>query len=601
MAMIAERLKRTKIKGAPDPSAAPKPKAAASKNTSKKQNKKKKTAENVNSPAPVRQVMEESITINLSGEVGTNLPSCFQLDFDDGPLGGGNAAFAIPASPLVPPSRIVANHAIRAVDDGARAMREKFASLQESKLDPAIFRNIENGSESERIEAMKEIWMRMGKEGADVVVPDTDRIVKLLSEQVAGSFQDEAGELNIRHRLCKYALNTLMEIFKVVEVAAGVKTETLEVLQKTLVQRMIDSRLRASDDGKSLLKGLNVLMLKILENADHTSSFHCLIEFLKTALSSEADNKKQFIDLVTKCIWKLTKRLAEIIEKLDLNILLSDMHLFFQACPPEFYKGKDDMPLKTVRTILSEIMKLKSIDDLEARVNELQIPKKSLLCIYIQKMGGSKRPSSVPSSVGSHGSKAAIGSTSDMYETQLEGIFGRLHKTETTQSALQELYQFSVAHPTISFQKHLADNSPVFKGYILRGLKRCEANAQMSKRVSSSGPIATTVASAPTGNGADEYRRRLEMLKSNATKLTKEMNEERPKSVTSYRARLAGLQADAGVNNDSGSRSMIQTNYRPTPSMVMAPSQPAPSTGSTDTSDRLAAVRARLAAMKGTE
>lgn len=38
-------------------------------------------------------------------------------------------------------------------------------------------------------------------------------------------------------------------------------------------------------DGASLIKGLNILVLKVLENADRTSSFIILINFLKYAFS----------------------------------------------------------------------------------------------------------------------------------------------------------------------------------------------------------------------------------------------------------------------------------------------------------------------------
>eukprot|EP00463_Aulacantha_scolymantha_P006397 TRINITY_DN8041_c0_g1_i1.p1 TRINITY_DN8041_c0_g1~~TRINITY_DN8041_c0_g1_i1.p1 ORF type:complete len:110 (+),score=12.11 TRINITY_DN8041_c0_g1_i1:165-494(+) len=68
---------------------------------------------------------------------------------------------------LIAPSSIP--KAIRISEINMKTGYEKMKSLM-SKLDPSIFRVLETGSETERIEGMKEIWMKMGKEGADVVV-----------------------------------------------------------------------------------------------------------------------------------------------------------------------------------------------------------------------------------------------------------------------------------------------------------------------------------------------------------------------------------------------------------------------------------------------
>merc|ERR1712130_569350 len=191
-------------------------------------------------------------------------------------------------------------------------------------------------------------------------------------------------------------------------------------------------------------------------------------------------------------------------------------------------------------------------------VQDLNISRKSLLCIYIQKMGGGKRDrgSSVTAS-SSSGTKPAVDSTNDRLEKQIAGIFERLHIKDTTEAALNELYEFKVANPTFSFQKYLSDQSPVFKGYIMRGMKRYENKAKAIKP-SSPGTSSSYSSSVSSGasDTASEYRRRLEILRGNASTLTKEMNEERPKSsVSSFRDRLAGLKSEAGVNDSYSNRS----------------------------------------------
>jgi hypothetical protein len=71
------------------------------------------------------------------------------------------------------------------------------------------------------------------------------------------------------------------------------------------------------DDDSQLLKAMNVLMLKILENADWTSAFIVLIYLLQPVGSSRfarlakhgAINvrNQKFLDLVVICLIKLTK------------------------------------------------------------------------------------------------------------------------------------------------------------------------------------------------------------------------------------------------------------------------------------------------------
>jgi hypothetical protein len=84
-----------------------------------------------------------------------------------------------------------------------------------------------------------------------------------------------------------------------------VVVSTLELLMRLLVNRLLDRRLRYDrivvstnfcvafwltpfivsnrfvPDCSNLVRGLNMLMLKVLENADRTTSFHVLIKFLK--------------------------------------------------------------------------------------------------------------------------------------------------------------------------------------------------------------------------------------------------------------------------------------------------------------------------------
>jgi hypothetical protein len=77
---------------------------------------------------------------------------------------------------------------------------------------------------------------------------------------------------------------------------------------------------RQLEEGTSLLKALNILMLKILENSRRNYSFASLLRLLRTPPPAVAEDAAagggvgavpaKFSDLVVKCLIKLTKALG---------------------------------------------------------------------------------------------------------------------------------------------------------------------------------------------------------------------------------------------------------------------------------------------------
>ncbi|GKE51454.1 hypothetical protein Tco_1486610, partial [Tanacetum coccineum] len=79
---------------------------------------------------------------------------------------------------------------------------------------------------------------------------------------------------------CEYVLDTLMQVFEDKWFAHAVKERTLDNLIIEILIWLLDERVPRMHDGSQLLKVLNVLMLKILDNAKRTSSFVVLISLL---------------------------------------------------------------------------------------------------------------------------------------------------------------------------------------------------------------------------------------------------------------------------------------------------------------------------------
>lgn len=80
-------------------------------------------------------------------------------------------------------------------------------------------------SDDEKMDVMRQLW-EIALDRASALVGESDEIVAFIMRQVESCFVEREGILTINHRLCRYALNTLLELFKVEEVASGVKMKS---------------------------------------------------------------------------------------------------------------------------------------------------------------------------------------------------------------------------------------------------------------------------------------------------------------------------------------------------------------------------------------
>ncbi|CAI9280408.1 unnamed protein product [Lactuca saligna] len=154
------------------------------------------------------------------------------------------------------------------------------------------------------------------------------------------------------------------------QLAHVVNVRTLDNLITKLLLWLLDKRVPRMDDGSQLLNALNVLMLKIVDNSERTSSFMVLISLLKPLDTSRwpappsnesfATRNSKFSELVVKCLIKLTKVLQNMTYEVDLDRILQSIHVYLQDLGMEEIRGgADDKPLRMVKTVLHELVKLR--------------------------------------------------------------------------------------------------------------------------------------------------------------------------------------------------------------------------------------------------
>ncbi|MCD7457741.1 Protein MICROTUBULE ORGANIZATION 1 [Datura stramonium] len=341
----------------------------------------------------------------------------------------------------------------------------------------------------------------------DEIVKDADRLVSCLANKVAKTF--DFSLMGASSRSCKYVLNTLMQTFQNKTLSHAVKESTLDILITELLLWLLDERVPRMDDGSQLLKALNVLMLKILDNADRTSSFAVLINLLRpldpSRWPSPATNEslvirnQKFSDLVVKCLIKLTKVLQSTIYDVDLDRILQSIHIYLQELGMEEIRrraGADDKPLRMVKTVLHELVKLRGTA-IKGHLSMVPIdmqPSPIILAyidLNLQTLAAARMLTpSVPGQTHWGDSAAnnpapATHNADAQLKQELAAIFKKIGDKQTCTIGLYELYRITQLYPKVDIFAQLQNASEAFRTYIRDGLAQMEKNAAAGRTPSS--------------------------------------------------------------------------------------------------------------------
>jgi len=351
---------------------------------------------------------------------------------------------------------------------------------------------LEKKGVEERVEALRQIWLKVQEEGAMIYANDADVLVERVAAQIAPPYQ---------MRLCKYALNTLMEFWQNLDFAAIVSYETLRSMTRTFLLTLLDQNLRDTESGDKVMKALNVLTLKVLENAQRTDAFGCLLDLLSESVKSKETG--QFPDLVVKCILKLTKVLPQTIGDINLRALVESIHGFLSENPPTYsFPDPSDNRLRTVRRLIEEITNLRGREMQNLAVSVSGSPSAPIVRYVEEVFGITGAPGSPPGgseinrqhyydSYDNYPSRpvGAILPTevsSDPRSTQVAMMYKRLHMTDQAKQALEELYEFTKTNKDYDITPHMNMVSRPFQSWIQRGFKRIEERKNRPQNTESS-------------------------------------------------------------------------------------------------------------------
>ncbi|OAP10818.1 MOR1 [Arabidopsis thaliana] len=376
------------------------------------------------------------------------------------------------------------------------------------------------GSPEQSVEGMKVVCHELAQasndpeeSAIDELVKDADGLVSCLANKVAKTF--DVSLMGASSRSCKYVLNTLMQTFQNKKLAHAVKEGTLESLITELLLWLLDERVPRMEDGSQLLKALNVLMLKILDNADRTSSFVVLISLLRPLDPSRwpspataevyAVRNQKFSDLVVKCLIKLTKLLQSTIYEVDLDRLLQSIHVYLQDLGMEEIRrraGADDKPLRMVKTVLHELVKLRGAA-IKGHLSLVPIDMRPqpIILAYIDLNLETLAAARMLTATGPVGQTHWTDSTANnpsppansadvQLKQELGAIFKKIGDKQTSTIGLYDLYHITKSYPKVDIFSQLQNASEAFRTYIRDGLAQVEKNAAAG-RTPSSLPLST--------------------------------------------------------------------------------------------------------------
>ncbi|XP_035894344.1 protein mini spindles isoform X2 [Anopheles stephensi] len=125
-----------------------------------------------------------------------------------------------------------------------------------------------------------------------------------------------------------------------------------------LLGLMADNRLVTGIDDAQFVKVVNGICLKILDRTNFTYMNCALIRLLKESCQTSCLPK--FTDLQMKCIWRNVKVIPDRLPELDYEAVLLEVHEFMLALPSTWWQTRpSDMPLRTVKTIIHNMTKIK--------------------------------------------------------------------------------------------------------------------------------------------------------------------------------------------------------------------------------------------------
>ena len=196
-----------------------------------------------------------------------------------------------------------------------------------------IMNNLFSEDESEKmgtIIIIHEILCTKYQQNKYILIPNIDNIIRIIIQITHELFEsiDNLNNKNIRLKFAKYLATILCKITSNKELIIHISYKILydlcfELLNYLLINGL--DKIGSNQEGNIIFKSLNSAMLRVLENCDTTSVILALLEIVKQ--NQNNSDSGLLCNLVMKCLFKVTRNINEIVNKIQLDRILLQMHL----------------------------------------------------------------------------------------------------------------------------------------------------------------------------------------------------------------------------------------------------------------------------------
>ena len=196
-----------------------------------------------------------------------------------------------------------------------------------------IMNNLFSEDESEKMSTIiiiHEILCSKYQQNKFILIPNIDNIIKIII-QITHELFDCLDNLNnkiIPLKFAKYLVTILCKLTSNKELIIHISYKVLydlcfELLNYLLINGL--DKIGSNQEGNIIFKSLNSAMLRVIENCDTTSVILALLEIIKQ--NQNNINSGLLSNLAIKCLIKTTQNMQSIINNIQLDKILLQMHL----------------------------------------------------------------------------------------------------------------------------------------------------------------------------------------------------------------------------------------------------------------------------------
>ncbi|XP_059481984.1 protein mini spindles isoform X2 [Neocloeon triangulifer] len=328
------------------------------------------------------------------------------------------------------------------------------------------------------IEACKEVEMMMRREASSkTLVAMTDQVLVAITNQLQVLQKATAETHDLQLMSVNYTLliAILRSIFSSPQMATRASQAVIRDVMSSLLLMLVEQKLERFNTEDQIVRLTNSLVVRIIENADHTRLVTAQVRMLHDCISNPNTHPK-FTELVMKSLWKVMRVIEQWQEQLDLAAVLREVNHFLVDFPSHTWRDRKDLtPLKTIKTLVHTMVQFKGATLLtylnkEDTCNELSKIVNKYISTSAPKLGD--RPAA-PREQQQLASPHRLSKTT---HHQLSAIFKKIGSKDQTREGLEQLYDFQKMNPDADIAPFLEKASQFFQEYIEKGLKTIETD-----------------------------------------------------------------------------------------------------------------------------